>query len=135
MKPLVIFPDPMLAVLEVLRERLPAHVEGVTLGTKTPDPDKGEPASLPYVLVRQDGAWGTYPVQETATVRLTVWAGSEARALAVVRTARALLLAYEGGAKVRSFGNLTAPMPTEDPDTGAPLGYCTVAARLRPYPL
>jgi hypothetical protein len=128
---LVVFPDAMLATLEVLRDRLPAYASGVVCGTLDPKPDQ----SLPYVRVRLDATFGRYPVAETATVRLLVHAASEAKALSLAQTARAVLLAYEGGAKARSFGRLTGPFPTTDPDTGSPVAFLTVAARLRPTTL
>ncbi len=137
MKPAVVFPDPMLAVLEILRDRLPA-TEAATLSLGTLSPDEfadGAFPGKPYAMVRLDFASTRYPIVETATIRVGVWGDSEAKGLRLAQVVRAVLLSYEGGSKVRSVSPLTGPYPTEDPDDGTPLSYFTVAARLRPTSL
>lgn len=132
MKPAVIFPDPMLAALTVLRS---AHFD-VTFGTRLPDdfaPD--DKPQLPYAVVRVDNVSTRYPVVEQATVRVSVWHNDDAAGLALAQRLRATLLAYPGDTDVRSFAVLTGPVPTSDPESGDPLSYFTVAARLRPTTL
>src|SRR5690606_28309866 len=65
------FPDPLLAVLEILRAEEP----GATYGTRPLDtfPDGSKPP-LPYVLVAVDAASLSQRVLETVNVRVTVWA-------------------------------------------------------------
>lgn len=137
MKPLVTFPDPMLAVLEILRDRLPAtEAAALNLGTILPeDHAEGAFPGLPYAAVRLDATAPGYPVTETATIRVAIWAASEAKGLRLAQVVRAVLAAYEGGPKVRSLSPLTGPYPSSDPESGAPLSYLTVAARLRPTTL
>ncbi|MDG4801719.1 hypothetical protein [Micromonospora sp. WMMD980] len=119
----------MLATLAVLR---PAHPE-VTFGTKTPDSfDGGDAPPTPYAMVRTDNTAMRYPVAATSTVRVTVWAESEAAGVALAFRILATLLDYPGGPAVRSFGHYTGPLPTTDPDNGRPVASITVGARLRP---
>lgn len=129
---LVVFADARLAALEVLRANASAVAPGVTFGTRQPDVAGNGGPALPYVLVGHDAAYGTSRTGETAVVRLAVWARSESSALSIAQRARAVLLAYRGGIKARGFRPLTGPIPTTDPDSGTPLAYLTVAARLRP---
>lgn len=131
---LVTFPDPIAATLSVLRARFPDFVDttGVASGHSLPT-DRGR--SSPFVQVQADATETRYPVLETSTVRVTVWHTSTAKALALAQLVRGLLLAYSGGAEVRTFSTLTGPIPASDPDSGDPLAYFTVAARLRPTPV
>lgn len=133
--PLVVFPDARIATLAVLRAEASTIGDGVTFGTRVPDVANTGGPTLPFVLVSHDATYGRFPVTETAAIRLTVWAASEAATLALAQRARAVLLAYPGGTAVRSFGRLTGPIPTADPDSGTPIAYLTVAARLRPTQL
>lgn len=139
MKPAVVFPDARKATLDVIRAALPAYVEGLTasnFGTILPDVEETGGPPLPYVYVAHDGTPSSrYVVTESATIRVVVWHGSDDRALALAQVVRALLLSYEGGPDVRSFGRLAGPLPTTDPASGSPLAYFTVAARLRPSTL
>lgn len=139
MKPLVVFPDPQLAVVELLRTKLSARAEtfatGATVGTVTPDGEARTLTSAPYVMVRLDATASRYPVDETATIRVSVWHSSEAKSLALGQLCRALLLSYEGGEKIRVATPLTGPIPAGDPESGDPLSTFTVAIRLRPDPL
>jgi predicted small lipoprotein YifL len=132
-KPAVVFPDPMLATLTVLRALAPSEA---TYGTKQPEefPADNVPTP-PYAMVRTDFQQTAYPVLQTATIRVTVWGASEASGLALAGRLMAYLLSYAGDTEVRGFGDLTGPLPTTDPDTGRPISTFTVAARLRPAPL
>ncbi|GAA4981236.1 hypothetical protein [Actinopolymorpha pittospori] len=126
-RPIVDFPDAILATLGVLR----ARVASATFGTKAPEEYPTAPAA-PYVAVAVDSSTVRYPVTETVSLRLAVWGVDDASGYALARHLRAVLLAYEGGPEVRSYGPLTGPIPTTDPATGSPLSTFTVAARLRP---
>lgn len=133
----VTFPDAQLAALAILRAEsgVGALFEGVTFGTKPLDPALPSASTPPYVAVALDASGGFYPVVEVATLRVSVWHLTDHDGLDVAKKVRAVLLAYLGDAEVRSFGDLTAPVPTTDPDSGGPLSYFTVAARLRPITL
>lgn len=137
MKPLIVFPDAMLAVVETLRDRLEMIDEGaqVTVGTKVAFDRSLDKSNLPYVLVRLDGSTLSRQVDEEATVRVSVWHSTEAKGLALAQACRALLLSYEGGAKIRVITPLTGAIPTSDPESGDPLSSFTVAVRLRPSTL
>lgn len=139
MKPTIIFPDAMLAVVEVLRDRLElvdqTYVEGFTVGTKVPADKSLDKKTLPYVLVRLDGSTLTQQVNEEATIRISVWHSTEAKGIALAQACRALLLSYGGGAKIRVIKPLSGTIPTSDPESGDPLSSFTVAVMLRPTTL
>lgn len=139
MKPLVVFPDPQLAVVEILRTKLAGRSEsyaiGASVGTVMPDGEARTKKSAPYVMVRLDATASRYPADETATIRVSVWHASEAKSLALAQLCRALLLSYEGGEKIRVATALSGPIPAGDPESGDPLSTFTVATRLRPNPL
>ncbi|SCL33011.1 hypothetical protein GA0070616_4612 [Micromonospora nigra] len=122
-------PDPRTATLAVLRGAFPA----VTFGTKRLDDfAQGDVPALPYARVSCDGTFSRLRVSQRATVRVTVWAESDAAGYDLAANAHASLMAHEGNADVHGFGPLTGPLPTDDPDTGRPLCSFTVSARLRP---
>lgn len=125
----VTFPDAMLAVLNIIRPVMPTVRFGTALFQDTPD------KPVPYVMVRLDGSATSYPVVETATIRLSVWHKTEAEALALAQQLRGVLCGYPGGSHVRSIAPLAGAIPTLDPDNGLPLSSFTVAARLRPTTL
>lgn len=121
--------DPRAGVLAILRALRP----DVTFGTKRLEdfPENDVPA-LPYALVACDGTFVAQRVTATATVRVAVWAEDDAAGYDLAEGLHAYLLAYEGGPHVAGFGAQTGPLPTDDPDTGRPMSYFTVRARLRP---
>jgi hypothetical protein len=135
-KPTILYPDGMkaaiVAVRSVLSGRSEPYASGVTVSAKVPRP--GTPPT-PFVLIRLDGTAGTSPLAERATIRASVWHDSEEDGLALANLLRALLLAYPGDGSLHGFSRLTGPIPTEDPESGRPLTYFTVAARLRPETL
>jgi hypothetical protein len=125
----------MAGTLTALRARMPALDATPTYGTLAPETRADGSPERPYVMVAVDGVTGTYPALAVATVRVTVWHTSEARALALAMKARAVLLTDAGNADVRSFGEGAGPVPTTDPATNSPMCTFTVAARLRPQPI
>jgi hypothetical protein len=133
-KPLVTFPDVMLSTVTYLRPALAARTEafaeGVTIGTVFP-----RDGEIPFVMVRQDGQSIAQRIDASATVRVSVWHTSEARALALAGLCQALLLAHPGDDEVRLFSPIGGPFPAADPDNGNPLASFSVAARLRPITL
>lgn len=131
-----VFPDPMLAVVEILRDSLGASVrpeaEGATVGTRVPFASDGYTPDLPYLLVRSEGARVDSRVVERVTIRVAVWHRSEALGLALAQLARAYLVSYPGDSNVRGIAPLTGPLPTSDPESGSPLCYFTLSVRTRP---
>lgn len=128
----VLFPDPQKATVDVLRLALMGRSElvaqGVTVSTKPP---KGTAPKLPYVQVRSDGRFRDARLNGRASVRIIVWHEDEGLGEELAGLCEALLLAATSP-EVRGFSPLTGPMPTGDPDTGAPMSYFTLTARLRP---
>jgi hypothetical protein len=134
--PLWIWGDSQLATLAILRAApLPAGAPVPTFGIRRPAARTFDPA-LPYVMVANDGETGRTNADQTANVRVTVWAASAEQARLLAAWARAVLLASHGdGTHVRHYSRQTGMLPTTDPDTGNPICSFTVAARLRPIPL
>lgn len=133
---LTVFPDAQLSTLAILRAADPAYVDGVTFGVDPLDPTKG--IALPYVAVKIDGTRvraGANRTDREASLRVSVWHSTEAKSLALAEKVLAILAAFEGDANVRKFQERTAPLPTTDPDSGSPLSFFIVAARLRPTTL
>lgn len=131
---ITLFPDVMLSAVTYLRSALAARAEpyaaDVTVGTVFP-----RDGETPFVLVRQDGQTIAKRLDAEATVRVTVWHTTEAKALALARLCQALLVAHPGDAEVRLFSPMNGPFPAADPDNGTPLASLSVAARLRPITL
>ena len=130
----VLFPDARLATRDTLTSLLAGRTEreatGVTVSTKPVDP--GGPR--PYVRVQADGSSRTSRLDGQQAIRVSIWHRDEGLGFALARLCEALLLgAHAPG--VRSFGDRTGPLPTEDPDTGEPLSYFTITARLEPTQL
>lgn len=132
--PRVIFPDVMLWATTFLRNALDARTEevaqGATVGTVFP-----RDGEIPFVMVRQDGQTIAQRLDAWATVRVTVWHASEARALALAGLCNALITAHPGDADVRFVSPVSGPFPASDPDNGDSLATFTVTARLRPTDL
>ncbi|QOP65141.1 tail terminator [Arthrobacter phage Phives] len=128
----ILFPDPQKATVDVLRlvlaGRPEAVAQGVTVSTKPP---KGTAPNLPYVQVRSDGRFRDARLNGRASVRIIVWHTDEGYGEELAGLCEALLLAATSP-EIRGFSPLTGPMPTGDPDTGAPMSYFTLTARLRP---
>lgn len=123
------FHDPRAGTLAVLRALAPA----ATFGTlRLEDFPEGDVPALPYGLVASDGSFVRQRVTATATVRVAVWGETDAAGYDLADDLHASLLAYEGGPDLYGFGPQTGPLPTTDPDTGRPMTFFTVRARLRP---
>ncbi|MFI7069550.1 hypothetical protein [Micromonospora sediminicola] len=121
--------DPRAGALAILRALRP----DATFGTKRlEDFPEGDVPALPYGLVALDGTTVAQRVTATAAVRVAVWADDDAAGYDLAEDLHASLLAYEGGPQIRGFGPQLGPIPTTDPDTGRPMSYFTVRARLRP---
>lgn len=127
--PLTTFPDSQLAIIELLRAQLDASV---TVSARVPGTQSLDASSLPLVVVRLDAAELKYPVLETVTIRVSVWHSSELDALALAQAARAELLSYGGGSKVRAILPGSGPIPTTDPESGDSVAFFTVSAYMRP---
>jgi hypothetical protein len=132
----VIFPDAMLAIVNLLRTRI-AHnndsiFRAIKIGTRVPETRNERTLENPFVLVRLDGSKLNFRVDEIATIRLVIWHGSEDRAIALAQRIRAILLDYSGDENIRTISSLVGISSTSDPESGTPLSAFTVAVRLRP---
>ncbi|CCQ44667.1 putative uncharacterized protein [Pseudarthrobacter siccitolerans] len=127
----VVFPDPRRAVRDLLKGLLAARSEpyalGVTVSTKAPTSS----SSLPFVQVKSDGRFRDSRLNGRATVRVLVYHRDEGLGEDLAALAEALLL-ESSSPQVRGFSPISGPLPTEDPDTGAPLSFFTITARLTP---
>lgn len=131
----IAFPDPQRAVRDLLRTLLAGRSEPVASGaTVSTKPPSGTSPTLPYVQVRSDGRFRDSRLNGRASVRIIVWHKDEGLGEELAGLCEALLLASTS-AEIRGFSPLTGPMPTGDPDTGAPMSYFTITARLRPVQL
>lgn len=133
----IVFPDPQRAVRDLIRVLLTGRAEpyatGATVSTRAPSGTDEAPV-LPYVQVRSDGRYRDARLNGRATVRVTVWHRDEGLGESLAALIEGLLLAASS-ADVRGCGPLVGPIPTGDPDTGAPMSYFTITARLRPRQL
>ncbi|WLZ10618.1 hypothetical protein [Arthrobacter phage SWEP2] len=131
------FPDPQLAVRDLLRVLLTGRTEpyaqGAVVSTKAP-PGTDEAPVLPYIQVTSDGQFRDSRLNGRASVRVIVWHRDEGLGVSLAALAEALLLAGSSD-RIRGASPLTGPLPTGDPDTGAPMSYFTITARLRPAQL
>ena len=127
----VTFPDPRRAVRDLLKRLLAARsesfVQGVTVSTKAPTSS----SALPFVQVKSDGRYRDSRLNGRAVVRVLVYHRDEGLGEDLAGLAEALLL-DSSSPEVRGFSPVMGPMPTTDPDTGAPLSYFTITARLTP---
>jgi hypothetical protein len=124
-----VFPDAQLATLEIVR----AALADTAYGTLAPeDFPQGSAPTLPYAQVRTDSTRVRHPITATASMRVVVYAASQAAAVALAWRLHAILREYGGGDKVRGFTDQTGPVPARDPVTGDPICSFTVAASLRP---
>jgi hypothetical protein len=133
----VMFPDPQLAVRDLLRTLLADRPEpfaaGATVSTRAPEANDTR-AALPYIQVRSDGRFRDARLNGRASVRVIVWHRDEGLGEKLAGLCEALLLAATSD-RIRGASPLTGPIPTGDPDTGKPMSYFTFTARLRPSQL
>jgi hypothetical protein len=132
----VVFPDPLMVALGILRAE-PSTTYGGTVkfGTAFPEDRPANAQGLPYVRLSVDSRDGFYPVTATAALRVQVWHTSEDKAVQLAERLKAVLLSHPGDANSRGFSEGVGPLPATDPDNGSPLAYFTAALRLRPTPL
>lgn len=133
----IVFPDPQRAVRDLLRvllaDRPEASVAGATVSTRDlPGADENYP--LPYIQVRSDGRFRDARLNGRATVRVTVWHRDEGLAEDLAGLCEALLLAASS-AQIRGISPVMGPLPAGDEETGLPLSFFTITARLRPRQL
>ncbi|MFD6638327.1 hypothetical protein ACFWDN_21200 [Micromonospora chalcea] len=121
--------DPRAGTLAILRALRPDARFGTL---RLEDFPEGDVPALPYGLVASDGVTVAQRVTATAAVRVAVWGEDDASGYDLAEDLHAALLAYEGGPHVFGFRPQLGPIPTTDPDTGRPMTYFTVRARLRP---
>lgn len=133
----VVFPDPQLAVRDLLRSLLAGRQEpealGAVVSTKNP-PGADEARALPYIQVRSDGRFRDSRLNGRATVRVLVYHRDVGLGEALASLCEGLLLAATSAA-VRGCSSVAGPLPTSDPETGLPFSFFTITARLKPRQL
>ena len=135
MDTIIDFPDPQRAVRDLLRAALTDRPEasGATVSTKAL-PGSDESRSLPYIQVRSDGRIRDTVLNGRATIRVLVYHSDEGLGEDLAGLCEALLLASSSD-EVRSCSSVAGPIPAGDPETGLPLSFFTITARLRPRQL
>ncbi|UJQ86802.1 tail terminator [Arthrobacter phage Reedo] len=130
----VSFPDPQRAVRDLLRAILASRTESYAAGATVSIKPPAENQTLPFIQVRSDGRFRDSRLDGRASVRVIVWHTDEGLGEELAGLCEALLLASTS-ADIRGCSSLTGPIPTGDPDTGAPMSYFTITARLTPRQL
>lgn len=137
MNPPIAFPDAQLAVRDLLRallaSRTESYAQGATVSTRGLTGDDAS-RQLPYVQVRSDGKFRDSRLDGRATVRVLVYHRDEGLGESLAALCEALLLSASS-ADVRGSSSVTGPIPTGDPETGLPLSFFTITARLQPRQL
>jgi hypothetical protein len=135
---LITFADAQLVTRDALRRLLGTRLEpyalDVTVSTRDlPGDDSARP--LPYVRVTDDGpASRDSRLVAVAPLRVVVWHTDVGLAKALAGLIEGLLLDEAVANGVRGYTPGTGPVGTEDPDTGLPIAYITIDARLAPRP-
>lgn len=130
----VAFPDPQRAVRDLLRALLASRTESYATGATVSVKPPAETQALPFIQVRSDGRFRDSRLDGRASVRVIVWHKDEGLGEELAGLCEALLLSSTS-ADIRGCSSLTGPIPTGDPDTGAPMSYFTITARLTPRQL
>jgi hypothetical protein len=133
----VLFPDPQLAVRNLLRALLAGRSEPSTLGAvvstrELPGADEGR--TLPYVQVISEGKVRDARLDGRATIRVLVFHRDVGLAEELASICEALLLAASSP-EIRGSTSVAGPIPTGDDETGLPLSFFTITTRLRPRQL
>lgn len=132
----ITYADGQLATRDIVRRLLSArpepYAQGVTVSTKDlPGSDDDRP--IPYVRVTDDGPSSRDArLDIVAPIRVVVWHTDVGLAKRLAGLIEGLLLDEANGDGVRGFTPGTGPIGTEDPDTGLPIAYITLDARLAP---
>lgn len=127
---MIIFPDPLLVSLSVIRAAAHPELAALTYGTKTPDEMGDDFPGTPYAAFSLVGQASRYPFTERATVRISVWGETPAKAYRLAQMIRAALVFYDGPSG--SFRGAGGGLIAVDPDTGNPMAFIDVSLRLRP---
>lgn len=127
----VTFPDAQRATRDLLRALLAGRLEPFATGAKVEVKPPAPDASLPYIQVISDGKFRDARLNGRASVRVVVWHKDVGLGEELASFCEALLLDSHS-AEIRGFSPLTGSIPTGDPDTGAPMSYFTLTARLNP---
>lgn len=135
MKLEVVYPDASALTAELLADEIAIYEPDVNVVN---EPIRGARPEYSHETI--EVAWdGTplvaHPVVEHATIRVTAWALTRARAIELVSLAQGLLLAHAGGMGIARIGALTGVLPARDPVTNAELASVTVRVSVRSQPI
>lgn len=132
--PILIYPDPAVAVRDLIRERLGAHggpYADATVSTRLPA--SADPR--PYVCVATDGGTRTSRLDARDTVRVNVYDPDDGVAYQLAALIEGIATAPPWPAGVRVILPRSRPYTTADPDTGEPLADLGLTASLAPTQL
>lgn len=114
---------------EQLAGRLEAYARGVTVETRTPE--RRTVGSPPLVVLDLEPGTIQQRANMRSPLRISVWSETEDDVHDLTQLVHGLLLTHSGPI-VRSVLPAIAPWVTADPDTGEPLGSCTLTVNTRP---
>lgn len=129
MPELIVFPDAEAVVRSLLLSALPGSAfAGVTVGTKVPSPRPAE-----FVRLMRTGGARESLVVDRAQITVEAWAGTEARAAAVLEYCRAVILrgGVASGVQLYRPEEFSGPSNLPDPLSGQVRYTATFAVRLR----
>lgn len=130
MKPIVAFPDPERALVDLISGLVADDITAPTVGVGVPD--RWTPDSPPHIEVAWDGTPETsHPVAEHPTIRVVVRSATTTAAKLLAIRVRGLLLAHPGSSTVGSIRPAVGVMPARDPDTNDELAWFTVRITIR----
>lgn len=113
-KPIVVFPDAVLVVVEYLRASLP----GVAVRTQVPDPRPDE-----FIRVKRLGGARATVITDRPRVDIHCWSSTEDDAESLMRLSRAYVLAMAGsrsGTTVYNVREVGGPQWLPDSTSGQP---------------
>lgn len=127
---LVLHRDAEFEVVTYLRAQLASrsetYVDGVTLGTRKPNP-----FTTPFIAVRRAGGVGDAIVLDRPRVDVQVWHDDDGQAHDLAALCRALLLSMTGSGGVIRARDFTGPTPIPDPETSSARYLFTVELAMR----
>lgn len=108
------------------------YAVGAQVGTRTPSEREPHAGPAPLVVVTQDGPG---LIQQRANnrvpIRLAVWATTDDAAFDLTMLVHGIATEMSGPS-VRAVLPGVSPTRDADPDTGEPMGWCSVTALVKP---
>lgn len=133
----VTYPDPEVAMVDLVKELLEDQGETATVAVGVPtDWDPEDVDQVNHVQVNWDGTPRLqHPIAIDPTIRIVTWSitASEAKRLALL--VHGLILAHDGTGDIKATKPLVGPQPDRDTENRADLAWFTVRATVRAEPI